>query len=73
MAELKYVGNGRYIAGIPARDLEDSEIEGRGINRESLLSSGLYEQRDDKPSRASRGSKGDSHLESQTREIDEQA
>ena len=55
---LKYIGNGNWIPGVPARDLmkqeaekysQDLEVNGkRGID--GLLASGLYERaHDEKP------------------------
>lgn len=40
---IKYVGNGSYFAGIPARDLSDEEFAALPENhQQALLSSGLY-------------------------------
>jgi hypothetical protein len=39
---LKYVGNGRFLPGIPARDLTDEEAA--QFNEKDLLKSGLYEK-----------------------------
>jgi len=41
---LKYVGGGRYIIGIPARDLEENEIKKLSITREELLKTDCYEE-----------------------------
>ncbi len=38
---LKYRGNGNFLAGIPARDLSDEEVEKFG--EKYLLSTKLYE------------------------------
>ncbi len=40
---LKYRGQGNCLAGIPARDLSDAEVEEHGGER-FLLSTGLYEK-----------------------------
>lgn len=42
MTELKYIGNGVTVKGIPGRDLTAQEVELWG--REWLLSTHLYEQ-----------------------------
>jgi hypothetical protein len=39
---MKYIGNGAFIPGIPARDLSDEEVKEYG--RKTLLDSGLYEE-----------------------------
>lgn len=41
---LCYVGEGRYIAGVPTRDLDDTDLErvAPGHTPESLIASGLY-------------------------------
>ncbi len=39
--KLKYIGNGSFIVGVPARDLNEQEAEYYGVNR--LLGSRLYE------------------------------
>ena len=39
---LKYIGDGSYIPGIPARDL--SESEAKLVNLDDLIASGLYEE-----------------------------
>lgn len=41
---LCYVGNGRWIRGVPARDLNPSEAA--RFNAEALLASGLYRTAD---------------------------
>jgi hypothetical protein len=38
---LKYVGNGDFIPGIPARDLSDDEVNRFGGKRK-LVATGLY-------------------------------
>ena len=46
MAGLTYIGNGRFLPGVPARDLGDADLELlelRGKGKALLLSSGLYE------------------------------
>ena len=37
---LKYIGNGSFLAGVPARDLSVAEVKQYGKKR--LLDSGLY-------------------------------
>ena len=37
---LKYIGKGRFIPNVPARDLQDSELSRFNVKR--LLDSGLY-------------------------------
>lgn len=39
---LKYIGNGLFIPGVPARDLTDEEAVGHGETR--LIASGLYQK-----------------------------
>jgi len=51
---LKYIGNGS-LAGIPARDLTDEEVELFG--EEFLLSTGLYVKVEAKQSKASHENK----------------
>lgn len=51
---LKYIGNGS-LAGIPARDLTDDEVEQFG--EEFLLSTGLYVKVEAKQSKASHENK----------------
>lgn len=44
MAFAKYIGNGSYIVGVPARDLEREEFEAlTGEEQAAVLASGLYE------------------------------
>lgn len=38
--KLKYVGNGSFLVGIPARDLSASEVKRFGLER--LVATGLY-------------------------------
>ena len=38
---LKYIGNGNFLAGVPARDLTDEEAQACG-GKAALLASGLY-------------------------------
>ncbi len=40
--KMKYVGKGSFLVGVPARDLNASEVKKFGISR--LLESGLYEE-----------------------------
>jgi len=37
---LKYIGKGRFIPNVPARDLQDTELSRFNVKR--LLDSGLY-------------------------------
>lgn len=39
---MKYIGNGKYLPGIPARDLTANEVKEHG--KAKLLESGLYEE-----------------------------
>ena len=39
---LRYVGNGDWIRGIPARDLTVGELRALGVNKAALLEGGLY-------------------------------
>jgi hypothetical protein len=39
---LKYVGKGDFIPGVPARDLEDEDLDEFLITRAGLIASGLY-------------------------------
>jgi hypothetical protein len=39
---LIYTGDGAALAGVPARDLSDKEIEERKLNEAELIASGLY-------------------------------
>ena len=40
--KLKYVGKGSFLVGVPARDLNASEVKKYGDGK--LLNSGLYEE-----------------------------
>lgn len=40
---LKYVGDGVWIRGIPARDLDADEVERLSLKSDELIASGLYE------------------------------
>lgn len=42
MKGLKYVGNGDWLLGVPARDLTEQEVEVLG--KTELVASGLYEE-----------------------------
>ena len=44
MSKLRYVGDGGFIVGIPARDLTDADLEAlpKGIGPKTLIGSGLY-------------------------------
>ena len=39
---LKYVGDGRFLIGIPARDLSDEEVKSLEISERGLVKTGLY-------------------------------
>lgn len=39
---MKYIGNGEWLPGVPARDLTKEEVKQHG--KDYLLSTGLYEQ-----------------------------
>ena len=39
---LKYIGDGSYVPGIPARDLSEGEVDQYTL--EDLLATGLYEE-----------------------------
>ena len=40
---MKYIGQGAFMVGIPARDLTDEEVEKYG-GEKALLETGLYEK-----------------------------
>ena len=40
---LKYIGDGDFLQGVPARDLNDAEVARFGGER-ALLASGLYQK-----------------------------
>jgi hypothetical protein len=40
---FEYIGNGKFVRGIPARDLTDEEVKRHGKKR--LLKTGLYKQK----------------------------
>lgn len=42
MAALKYVGNGSFLAGVPARDLEQDELDNSLLSVDELVRTGLY-------------------------------
>jgi hypothetical protein len=47
---LKYIGNGSFIPGVPARNLSDEEASWFGVSK--LLETGLYvEEKISKPGR----------------------
>ena len=39
---LKYVGKGDFIPGVPARDLEEEDLDDLLVARSRLIASGLY-------------------------------
>lgn len=45
--KVKYVGKGAWLIGVPARDLDASEVKHFGLER--LLASGLYVEIKRKP------------------------
>lgn len=45
--KVRYIGNGNFVIGLPARDLNADEVRKFGIER--LLKSGLYEEVKRKP------------------------
>jgi len=45
---LKYIGKNEALAGVPARDLTDEEVEAYG-GEKMLLASGLYEKERPQP------------------------
>jgi hypothetical protein len=40
---LKYVGNGYWIPGVPARDLTQTDIDATGYSIAQLKGTGLYQ------------------------------
>lgn len=50
---LRYVGEGKAIIGIPARDLRDEEVKEYG-GEDFLVGTGLYEKMEDEGSKAVR-------------------
>lgn len=42
MTKLVYVGDGSFVAGVPARDLSADEVQTHG--KAFLLSTGLYQE-----------------------------
>jgi len=42
MDGLIYIGDGAWLAGVPARDLTAADIEACGRSVEELIASGLY-------------------------------
>jgi hypothetical protein len=57
MAKLRYVGDGEWIRGVPARDLTDDDLKAlpKGLGPKTLVATGLYAeskaQADDKPAK----------------------
>lgn len=39
---VTYIGSGRFLPGIPTRDLSADEIARRGLDSAALIRSGLY-------------------------------
>lgn len=52
---LIYTGDG-FLPGVPARDLEEHEVEAHG-GAKKLISSGLYTEEKDKPAAGKRADK----------------
>lgn len=44
---MKYIGNGWWLKGVPARDLTQAEVEARGLDPDVLVESGVYERTGD--------------------------
>jgi len=42
MIELIYIGDGAWLAGVPARDLTAADIEACGRSADELIESGVY-------------------------------
>ena len=40
--KVRYIGNGNFVIGLPARDLNADEVRKFGLSK--LLKSGLYEE-----------------------------
>jgi hypothetical protein len=57
MAKLRYVGDGRFIRGVPDRDLTDDDLKVLpvGLSPKVLVATGLYAESahkaDDKPAK----------------------
>lgn len=41
---LFYVGDGRFIIGVPARDLTEQDVATLAVTRKELLVSGVYSE-----------------------------
>lgn len=46
MNGLTYIGNGAFLANVPARDLSAEELKTLPMSREELINSGLYKEPD---------------------------
>lgn len=55
---LRYVGNGAFIPGVPARDLTRADLEHLEIDVTHLLASKLYAKVDNKKRAADSGKEG---------------
>lgn len=55
MNKIKYVGDGGFIQGVPARNLTQEDFDAFDKDTQALiLASGLYEISTDKPAKASK-------------------
>ena len=41
---LQYIGNGRWMPGVPKRDLTQKDIDQRNLTVDDLIESGLYKK-----------------------------
>lgn len=41
---LRYIGNGSWLPGVPARDLSDQDVKSGPLSEAELVASGLYEK-----------------------------
>lgn len=41
---LKYIGKGKFIPGLPAKDLTNAELKALGKSKEELIATGLWEE-----------------------------
>lgn len=44
MNGLRYIGQGSYLVGVPARDLAEDDLRELSYTRRELLRSGLYRE-----------------------------
>ena len=59
--KVRYIGNGGFVVGLPARDLSAAEVKKYGLSR--LLGSGLYEEIKRKPKAAEKAPEGSNEAE----------